>query len=132
MERQVRHNRIAIYIVSILVLIASMIGISLIRVSGSLIEDMPKSMQFYKEIKFFENSFDGVMPIEIVVKTKKEKGVNKAKNLKKLQQLEEHILETPELSRPISIINMVKYAKQAFYKGSPEFYDLAHEQRAPF
>ncbi len=123
-ERMVRENRIAIYIASLAVLVFSIIGMYQIRVSGSLIEDMPKSMQFYKDIKFFEDSFDGIMPLEIVVNTKSKKGVSKAKTLKKLDKLENHIIETPELSRPMSIVSIVKYTKQAFYGGDPEFYDL--------
>jgi predicted RND superfamily exporter protein len=120
----VRRHRIAIYITSVLVLIASMIGMYQIKVSGSMIEDMPKGMQFYKDIKFFEESFDGIMPLEIVVNTRKKEGVSKSKTLKKIDKLEEHILETPELSRPMSIVSIVKYTKQAFYGGDPEFYDL--------
>ncbi|MEP2969361.1 efflux RND transporter permease subunit, partial [Nonlabens ulvanivorans] len=108
----------------LIVLVISIIGMYQIRVSGSLIEDMPKSMQFYKDIKFFEESFDGIMPLEIVVNTKSKKGVSKAKTLKKLDELESHIIETPELSRPMSIVSIVKYTKQAFYGGDPEFYDL--------
>ncbi|KEZ92784.1 MULTISPECIES: efflux RND transporter permease subunit [Nonlabens] len=123
-ERMVKENRIAIYITSLIVLVISIIGMYQIRVSGSLIEDMPKSMQFYKDIKFFEESFDGIMPLEIVVNTKSKKGVSKAKTLKKLDELEAHIIETPELSRPMSIVSIVKYTKQAFYGGDPEFYDL--------
>ncbi|WP_338350424.1 efflux RND transporter permease subunit, partial [Nonlabens tegetincola] len=120
----VKNYRIAIYITSVVVLILSFIGMYQIRVSGSLIEDMPKSMSFYKDIKFFEESFDGVMPVEIVINTKKKKGVNKPKTLKKIDKLEEHIIETPELSRPMSVISLIKFAKQAFYQGDPEFFDL--------
>lgn len=124
MENMVRHHRIAIYIASVIVLMASMIGMSQIRISGSLIEDMPKSAQFYKDIKFFEESFDGIMPVEIVVDTRSKEGVTQSKNLKKLERLEEHIIETPELSRPLSVVSLVKYSKQAFYGGDPDFYDL--------
>jgi hypothetical protein len=123
-ERMVRRHRIAIYITSVIVLISSMIGMYQIKVSGSMIEDMPKGMQFYKDIKFFEESFDGIMPLEIVINTKTKEGVSKPKTLKKLEKLEEHIIETPELSRPMSIVSIVKYTKQAFYGGDPEFFDL--------
>ena len=54
MERMVKKQRISIYITTVAVIILSMIGLFQIRVSGSLIEDMPKGMQFYKDIKFFE------------------------------------------------------------------------------
>ncbi|WP_339684698.1 efflux RND transporter permease subunit [uncultured Nonlabens sp.] len=122
-ERMVKRQRIPIYITSVVVLILSFIGIYQIKVSGSLIEDMPKGMQFYKDIKFFEESFDGIMPLEIVVYSKNEK-VTALKTLKKLNKLEEHIIETPELSRPMSLVSAIKFSKQAFYGGDPEYFDL--------
>jgi predicted RND superfamily exporter protein len=64
------------------------------------------------------------MPLEIVIDTKKKDGVSKPLTLKKLNQLEDHIIQTPELSRPMSVVSVVKYTKQAFYGGDPEFYDL--------
>ncbi|MGB3591774.1 MAG: efflux RND transporter permease subunit [Nonlabens sp.] len=123
-EFLVRKHRTAIYISSVAVLIVSFIGIYQIRVSGSMIEDLPKNMQFYQDIKFFEESFDGIMPLEIVIDAQKREGISKTKTLKKLEKLEEHIIETPELSRPLSIVSIIKYTKQAFYGGDPEFYDL--------
>jgi hypothetical protein len=33
-----------------------------------------------------------------------------------------------ELSKPISILNLVKYSKQAYYNGNPEYYDLPTSQ----
>jgi hypothetical protein len=41
-----------------------------------------------------------------------------------MDELEEAIDEIPELSKPISIVNLVKYSKQAYYNGKPEYYDL--------
>ncbi len=90
-EQLVRRNRTGIYIASTLILIISFIGIYQIRVSGSLIEDLPRKTQFYKDIKFFESSFDGIMPLEIVIDAKKRDGISKSKTLKKLDKLEEHI-----------------------------------------
>ena len=46
-ERIVKQKRIAIYGISVLLLILSFIGIYQIRISGSLIEDMPKDAKFF-------------------------------------------------------------------------------------
>ena len=54
-----------------------MIGIYQINISGSLIEDMPQDKQFFKDIRFFEDEFNGIMPLEIMVDTKRKKGVMK-------------------------------------------------------
>ncbi|CAL2085703.1 efflux RND transporter permease subunit [Tenacibaculum sp. 190524A05c] len=128
MERTVRHHRIAIYITTVVIIILSMSGLALIRVSGSLIEDMPKGKQFYKDIKFFETEFGGIMPLEILIDTKKKKGVMKLSTLKKMEKLIETIETFPELSKPISVNNLVKYSKQAFYKGNPKYYQLPTSQ----
>ncbi|SIS81967.1 hypothetical protein SAMN05421766_104147 [Zobellia uliginosa] len=132
MERIVRNHRISVYIVSIILLVASIIGIYQIQISGSPIEDMPKNAQFFKDIRFFEQEFDGIMPVEIVIDTKKPKGVLKPANLKRMDQLSDVIMEIPELSQPISVVNLVKYSKQAFYNGIPKYYQLPTSQENNF
>ncbi len=128
MEHAVKSHRITVYITTVVVIILSMIGLYQIRVSGSLIEDMPKGKQFYKDIKFFEKEFGGIMPLEILIDTKKEKGVLKLSTLKRIEKLNETIETFPELSKPISITNLVKYSKQAYYKGNPKYYQLPTSQ----
>lgn len=132
MEEMVRHNRIAIYITTVVIIVFGIIGIYQIRVSGSLIEDMPKGRQFYKDIKFFEDEFGGIMPLEIFIDTKKEKGVMKLSTLKKMEKMNEAIEQFPELSKPISITNLVKYSKQAYYLGNPKYYQLPTTQEQSY
>ncbi|MDX8553892.1 MMPL family transporter [Tenacibaculum sp. 1B UA] len=132
MERMVKKQRIAIYITTVSVIILSMIGLYMIRVSGSLIEDMPKGKQFYKDIKFFEYEFGGIMPLEILIDTKREKGVMKLSTLKKMEKLNETIETFPELSKPISVTNLVKYSKQAYYNGNPKYYQLPTSQEKSY
>ncbi|WP_439127895.1 efflux RND transporter permease subunit, partial [Polaribacter sp.] len=87
MEKMVRNQRITIYFTTVIVIVLGIVGVYMIRVSGSLIEDMPKSLPFYKDIKFFEKEFGGIMPLEILIDTKKEKGVMKLSTLKKMEEL---------------------------------------------
>ena len=132
MEQMVRHRRISIYIISIILLVASIIGIYTIKISGSLLEDMPEEAEFFQDIKFFEKEFDGVMPLEILVDTKRKNGVLKPATLKRMQELEDHLAEIPELSQPISITRLVKYSKQAFYNGDAQYYQLPSSQEQNF
>lgn len=128
----VKTNRFSIYVVAISLLVISIIGIYEMRISGSLIEDMPKKEAFFQDIIFFENEFDGVMPLEIMIDTKHKKGVMKLSTLKRMDELEQAINEISELSKPISIVNLVKYSKQAYYNGNPEYYDLPTSQEQGF
>ncbi len=132
MEWMVRQRRIAIYATSVILLIVSIIGIYQIKISGSLVEDMPKEAEFFKDIRFFEEEFNGIMPLEIVVDTKRKKGVMKLSTLKRMNELEDLILETPELSKPISVVSLVKYSKQAYYNGNPKYYQLPSSQENSF
>jgi len=123
-EHVVRNRQITIYLTSLVLLILSFIGIYQIRVSGSLIEDMPKKTAFFKDIRFFEKEFDGIMPLEIFIDTQRKNGVMKLPTLKRMDELSAAIDDEAELSKPLSVVNLVKYAKQAFYNGNPKFYQL--------
>jgi predicted RND superfamily exporter protein len=132
MENKVRHNRIAIYIISIGLLCVSIIGIYNIKISGSLVEDMPKKTEFFKSIRFFEKEYKGIMPLEILIDTKRKKGVMKLATLKRMNELQEYIEEFPEFSKSLSVVDLVKYSKQAYYNGNPEYYQLPNSQERSF
>ena len=131
-EKTVKNNRISIYATSITLLVIGIIGIYQMRISGSLIEDMPKKTGFFKDIVFFEKEFDGIMPLEIMIDTKRKKGVMKLSTLKKMDEIQEVIIDIPELSSPMSVVNVVKYSKQAYYNGNPEYYELPTAQEQGF
>jgi predicted RND superfamily exporter protein len=131
-QRMIKFNRSKVYFVAITLVVISLFGVSKMHVSGSLIEDMPKNTGFYSDIVFFEKEFDGVMPLEIMIDTKRKKGVMKASTLNKIDELQKTIEAIPELSKPVSILNLVKYSKQAYYNGNPEYYDLPNSQEQGF
>lgn len=131
-ENTIRHHRVAVFSTAIGILVMGIIGIYQIKISGSIIEDMPKKAPFFKDILFYEKEFDGVMPLEIVIDTKKPKGALKSVTLKRIEELQETIEEIPELSKPVSIVNLVKYSKQAYYNGNPEYYELPTKQEEAF
>jgi predicted RND superfamily exporter protein len=132
MTHNVKERRWVIYTASTFAVILGAVGIYQMRISGSLLEDMPKNAPFYQDIRFFENEFDGIMPIEIIIDTKQDKGVTKRSTIIKMAQLEDYLNDIPQLSRPVSIVSMVKYAKQAFYNGDPRYYDLPTAQENNF
>ena len=131
-ENVVKNKRRVIYTIYGLLLVFSVIGVAQMKVSGSLIGEMPKSASFYKDILFYEKEFNGVMPLEIMINTKHKKGVMKLSTIKKMDELQNTIAELPELSKPVSVVNLVKYSKQAFYNGNPEYYQLPTSQEQTF
>jgi predicted RND superfamily exporter protein len=131
-ESVVKNKRKVIYTIYGLLLLFSIIGVSQMKVSGSLIGEMPKSASFFKDILFYEKEFNGVMPLEIMIDTKHKKGVMKLSTMRKMDELQATIEGMSELSKPVSIVNLVKYSKQAFYNGNPEYYQLPTSQEQTF
>lgn len=132
MERVVRHHRIAVYSTTFVILVLSLIGLSQIQITGSRIDDLPKNTPYFKDVRFFEEEFGGIMPVEVVVDTQRKNGAVKPATVRRMDQLEAVIETIPELSRPVSLVNLVKYAKQAFYNGIPEYYQRPTAQENTF
>ena len=132
MEDRVKHNRINVYIISIFSLVMGIIGIYQINISGSIIEDMPKKSEFFKDILFFDAEFNGIVPIEIIVDSRRKGGATRLSTLKRIDKLEQYIEDIPELSTPISSVSGFKFIKQAYYNGNPNYYKLPTSQENSF
>ena len=128
----VRHHRVTVYMIAISALAISIIGIFQIKTSGSPIEDMPKNKSFYQDIGFFEQEFSAVLPLDIVVETKQKNGVYRPATLKRIDELQQYIETEENLAKPLSVVNLVKYAKQAYYNGLPQYYELPSPQERSF
>ncbi|MEE2616460.1 MAG: MMPL family transporter [Bacteroidota bacterium] len=132
MASTVKSKKIEIYTIAIMLLAVSIIGIYKIEISGSLIDDMPRNTEFFEDVMFYEKEFNGILPLEIYIDTKRKKAVTKLYTIKKMKVLEDIISEIPELSRPISVVSLVKYSKQAYYNGNPKYYQIPTTQENSF
>ena len=65
-------------------------GITLIKTSGNVVDDIPKHDIIYQDLLFFEQQYVGVLPFEIAIDTKEPNGVfkNSASTLYKMKKLE--------------------------------------------
>ena len=132
MENMVKHRRVSVYFISVFALMLSIVGIYEVRLSGTIIDDMPKKAAFYQDIRFFETHFKGVMPIEIMIDTKRKNGATRLSTLNRMHRLENDLREIPELSNPVSAVAVAKYLKQSFYNGSPKYFQLPTNQENNF
>ena len=126
------HHRKTVYFITIALMGIGIYGITLIKSSGYMVDDIPESDPVYKDLKFFESNFDGLMPLEIMVDTKRPNGVMQLTTFRKIDQLEKHLVEYPELSKPISLLNLLKFSKQAFYNGNERYYSLPNNREKNF
>jgi len=124
----VNHKKL-IYTITLLVLIFSVIGILRIRSVGYIVDDLPKTDKIYTDLKFFEKNFKGVMPLEIIVDTKKKNGlrINPLQTFEKIDQLSQYISTIPDIARPLSLVEGLKFVRQAYYDGDSSNYGLPNQ-----
>jgi len=129
----VSNFRTRTYWISIIIVIAGFVGVSQLKTTGSIVDDIPKDDVLYTDLIYFEKHFNGVMPLEITIDTEKKRGVLKLGFIKKLDKLSSNVLsQYTALSKPLSVADLVKFSKQAFYNGNPEKYSIPSNQEANF
>ena len=104
--------------ITILAILISLVGVLQIKKEAFIVDDLPKQDKLYTDLKWFEQNAGGVMPLEILVDTKKPNGL--IRSIKPLEQIDEFntfLLEQPELGKPLGLLEGIKFAKQAFYDG---------------
>jgi predicted RND superfamily exporter protein len=128
----VSQHRKWVYVVSILVIALAVYGATLVKTTGNIADDLPRHDPVFMDLKFFEKNFNGVLPFEVTIDTKKKGGATRLHNLEKIEELQEVLADYPEFSKPLSIVEGLKFAKQSYYGGNPSRYDLFNRQEQSF
>ena len=121
-----------VFFISTVIVISSLYGLSKIKSVSYLIDDVPSESSLMKDLKFFEENFSGIMPLEIVVDTKMKKGVQNLNLLKKVDKLESFLSEKSYVSSPISLVSFVKASRQAYYNNNPSYFSLPNNRDKNF
>jgi predicted RND superfamily exporter protein len=127
LEKLVFDYRGWVYGGTVLIIVFAIIGLWRLSAVGYIVDDIPQSDKVYKDLKFFEANFHGVMPLEILVDTKHKMGVSRLSTLEKIDKFTKDISTHPELSRPLSIVSGIKFARQAFYLGDSSDFALPNQ-----
>jgi uncharacterized protein len=128
------NHRNLIYGITLGVVAVATVGIFRLKSVGFIVDDIPKTDKIYTDLKFFENNFKGVMPLEIIVSdtTKKKYGITRnLKNILKIDSLSGYIGSMPSMARPLSITEGLKFARQAFFEGDSSNYAMPSEFDLP-
>jgi len=107
-------------------------GVSLMKTSGKIVDDFQKDDPIFLDLKFFENNFGGVMPFEISIDTKKKNGVMAGATLDKINELQKMVNTYPEFSKPLSIAELFKFAKQSYFGGDTSMYSMPNNVEKGF
>lgn len=130
--RTSKERRPLIYAITTLCTVVALIGILRMKDESRIVDDLPEDNPVLTDLRFFEANFRGVMPLEIVVDTRKKGGVLTDATLKRIVKLEDTLATYREFSKAISIADAVKFTKQAFYGGNPEKYSLLNSTDKTF
>jgi uncharacterized protein len=128
----VLNHRNKVYIVSAALIVAAIFGVTKLKTTGNVVDDISHKDQMYKDLMFFEEHFKGVMPFEISIDTHRKRGVLRASTISKIDQLQDTLAAYPQFSKPLSIVELVKFSKQAFFRGDASFYSLPNSQERNF
>ena len=121
-----------IYIFSVAISLISLIGVFRINVNGYVVDDLPQNSPINRDLKFFEKNFEGILPLEVSIDTRRKNGILNLSTIKKVDKMEEMISAYPEFSRSVSLNKALKYASQAFYNGDPQFYRIPNDMEKNF
>ncbi|MCW3462712.1 efflux RND transporter permease subunit [Chitinophaga nivalis] len=116
-----------VYGVSVVLLVLAIVGMGRLKSVGYMLDDIPKTDKLFTDLKFFEKNFKGVMPLEIAVDTKRKNGVINLQTLNKLDELTALISAQPDFGRPLSVVEGIKFAKQAYYNGDSSNYAVPNQ-----
>lgn len=120
----VHHYRKRIYITVILIVLISIYGITKIKVIGFVVDDLPKKDPIYVDLKYFESNYHGVLPFEITIDTKKKGAALSLNTLYKINKLQKELKQYEEFSKPVSVVEAIKFSYQAYKGGAPKYYIL--------
>jgi len=128
----ISYRRHLIYGIAAAMLLIGFLGISMMKTSGKIVDDFRKDDPIYLDLKFFENNFAGVMPFEISIDTKKKNGVMIGSTVDKINELQKIINTYPEFSKPLSIAELFKFSKQAYFRGDSSMYSMPNNVEKGF
>jgi uncharacterized protein len=128
------HHKKTIFISTLIILAFSVVGITRLRSEAFILDDLPKTDPVYTDLKFFEKNFKGVMPLEILIDTRRKNGtrLNMLRNFSKIDQLSSYIDSNSVMARPLSVVEGLKFIRQAFYNNDSLKYGLPNDFDLPF
>jgi len=115
-----------------IVVVIGIYGITLITSNGNIVDDFPEDSPVLADLAFFEKNFNGVMPFEVQIDALKPDKALSPATLKRIEELQEVISSYPQFSRAVSMAEVVKSLKQAYYGGMPSKYSLPNGSERGF
>jgi len=121
------NHRRSIFITTAVVLAVSVAGMLRLKSLAYVVDDVPKQDKVYRDLKFFEDNFGGVLPLEIVIDSKKQRRIVNLSAFVKMDSLVQYLSSRSYMGKALTLTEGLKFAKQAFFEGDSTFYALPGE-----
>jgi len=125
-DLMVHRHRMFIYSATVGITVIAIFGMMRLYSVSFMVDDIPEDSDIKRDLKFVEENFNGIMPLEIEIdlKTKRKKPLQNLKIAKTVESFEASLDSITVTSRPISILSFIKASRQAYYGNNPEWYGL--------
>jgi predicted RND superfamily exporter protein len=120
----VHNRRTATYWVVVIIVGISVYGATKIKAIGFVVDDLPEKDPIYADLKFVEKNFKGIVPFEVMVDTKEDNGVFNPVILTQIKVLQREFSKYPEFTKPLSIVEGLKFVYQGYRGGDPKYFVL--------
>ncbi len=111
--------------IAIVCVVISLLGTFKLKSEGFIVDDFPKKDPVYVDLLWFQNNFKGILPLEVLIDTKRKNGITRSLALfQNINDFSDSINAMPMMSIPTSFVNGLKFARQAYYQGDTTSYSV--------
>lgn len=108
-------KRRPILVISALITVLSLVGLSKLEVNNFLLEDLKEGDYLKKEFRYFEQKFSGGRPFEMAVILKENEQIWDIDVLHQLDTIETHLIKDYEVGSLFSPVQIVKLANKTMH-----------------
>jgi predicted RND superfamily exporter protein len=132
LTRWIEFHRLKIWVASLSLLIISLLGIWQLRSNSYVVDDLPRDDRVYTDLRFLENQFGGVMPMDVVIDAGRRNLAQSPSVLQLADGVQALIAQQPVFGPPMSIVELIKASNQAYFDGDSGHYQLPNAQERAF
>ncbi|MCP1385980.1 efflux RND transporter permease subunit [Runella salmonicolor] len=118
----VHHRAPVIYGSVAALLIVALVGLTQIKNTGFMADNLPQNSPLLNDLDFFKRYFKGVMAFEINIDTGRPGRVLMPQTLTKINLLQKEFAQCPEFTKPLSVVEATKFIYQGYRDGDSKYF----------
>ena len=126
-SKRALEGRKLVFAVTSVIVVFAVFGMIKMKAEGFIVDDLPHETKEYRDLMFFEEHFNGIMPFEVVISAKSGKKIRGSRQYKLIKKMDkgQKVMESfDEISRTLSVADGYKFINQAYHNGHTKFYKM--------